>query len=195
MSEVVPEEEEIQREYPVHKKLLNIARQSVEAAVKGKPIPEFTVKDPELYHRHGAFVTVKKHGELKGCIGRFISDMPLYQLVKDVAIAAVVDDPRFKYERLSETELDEINVEVSVISSLRRISNPLDFELGKHGIYIKRGERAGCLLPQVALERGWTKEEFLSYCCQWKAGLYPDAWKDPDTEVYTFVAGIVSEYK
>lgn len=194
MSEAVPEEEEIQRETLVHRKLLDIARQSVEAAVKGKPTPEFAVNDPELHHRHGAFVTVKKRGELKGCIGRFVSDMPLYQLVKDVAVAAVIEDPRFKHERLNETELNEIDVEVSVISTLRKISNPLDFELGKHGIYIKKGDRTGCLLPQVARERGWSKEEFLSYCCQWKAGLAPDAWKDPDTEVYTFVAGIVSEH-
>lgn len=193
MDEVVAEEEEIQKEASVHKRLLDVARQSIEAAVRGRPIPTFTVTEPELYHRHGAFVTVREHGALKGCIGRLASDVPLYQLVKEMAVAAVTDDPRFRDERLRETELDGIDIEVSVTSSLKRISAPLDFELGRHGVYVKRGDNAGCLLPQVATERGWSREEFLSYCCTGKAGLGPDAWKKPDTEVYVFTACIVSE--
>ncbi|MFQ5862986.1 MAG: AmmeMemoRadiSam system protein A [Candidatus Brocadiales bacterium] len=188
------DEEEIQKETLIHRKLLDIARQSVEAAVRGKPTPEFAVTDPELHHRHGTFVTVKKGGELKGCIGRFISDTPLYQLVKEMAVAAATEDPRFRYERLNEAELSEINIEVSVISSLRRISDPMDLQLGKHGIYIKKGDSTGCLLPQVATERGWSKEEFLSYCCLGKAGLNPSAWKEADTEIYTFTADIISEH-
>lgn len=194
MNEAVTDEEEIQRETSVHKKLLGIARRSVEAAVRGSPIPDFEVNDPELHHRHGAFVTIKIRGALRGCIGRFVSDVPLYQLVKEVAVSAAVEDPRFRYERLSETELGEIDIEVSVISSLKKISNPLDFQLGRHGVYVKKGDNIGCLLPQVAWEKGWSKEEFLSYCCLGKAGLGPNAWKEADTEVYVFTAGIVSEH-
>lgn len=194
MNVVVTDEEEIQRETSIHKKLLYVARQSVEAAVKGLPIPDFTVADPELYHHHGAFVTIKRHGTLRGCIGRFVSDIPLYQLVKEVAVAAATEDPRFENARLDETELSGIDIEVSVISSLRKISNPTDFQLGRHGIYIKKGDNVGCLLPQVAQEKGWSKEEFLSYCCLGKAGLGPSAWKEDDTEVYVFTAGIVNEH-
>ena len=102
-------------------------------------------------------------------------------------------DARFKDERLKESELSGIDIEVSILSSLQRISNPLDFQLGRHGIYIKKGEHVGCLLPQVAEERGWSKEEFLSNCCTGKAGLGPGAWKEPGTEVYVFMAGVVSE--
>lgn len=187
------DEEEIQKETPIHRKLLDIARKSIEAVVRGQPTPDFTVIEPELYHHHGTFVTVKKHGELRGCIGRFVSDIPLYKLVKEMAVAAVTEDPRFRYARLREAELGEIDIEVSVISSLKRIYSPLDFQLGKHGIYIKKGENIGCLLPQVATEGGWSKEEFLAYCCRGKAGLSPSAWKEADTEIYVFTAGIVSE--
>ncbi|HHT9135303.1 MAG TPA: AmmeMemoRadiSam system protein A [Candidatus Avalokitesvara rifleensis] len=194
MNAVVTDEEEIQRETSIHEKLLGIARQSVEAAVRGSPMPDFAVTDPELCHRHGAFVTIKRHGTLRGCIGRFVSDIPLYQLVKEVAVSAATEDPRFRYEHLCEAELGEIDIEVSVISSLKKISNPLNFQLGRHGIYIKRGDNVGCLLPQVAHEKGWSKEEFLSYCCLGKAGLGPNAWKEADTEVYVFTAGIVSEH-
>ncbi len=194
MNEVVTDEKEIQKEAAIHKRLLDIARQSVEAIVRGEPTPEFTVNDPELHHLHGAFVTIKKRGALRGCIGRFISDIPLYQLVKEMAVAAATEDPRFKDEHLNESELSEIDIEVSVISSLKKISNPLDFQLGRHGIYVKKGDNVGCLLPQVAKEKGWSKQEFLSCCCLGKAGLGPDAWKEADTEVYVFTAGIVNEH-
>lgn len=187
-------EEEIERETTIHKKLLEVARGSIEAALKGGFIPEFRVTDPELYHHHGAFVTLKKHGQLRGCIGRFMSDIPLYQLVSEMAIAAALEDPRFQSERLNPRELREIDIEISVLSPLRKISNPLDFELGKHGIYIRRGAFTGCFLPQVASESGWSKEEFLSYCCLGKAGLPPEAWREPSTEVYVFTTGVIEEH-
>ncbi len=194
MNDVASEEEEIQKEAQVHDKLLGIARQSIEAAVKGEPIPEFTVNEPELHHRHGAFVTVRQRGELRGCLGQFISDIPLHELVKEMAVAAITEDPRFKDERIGKKDLGKIDIEVSVISPLKRVSDPTDFQLGRHGLYIKSGDNIGCLLPQIATERGWSKEEFLSYCCLGKAGLGPDAWKETGTEVYVFTAGILNEH-
>lgn len=188
------EERELEKEAHIHRKLLSIARLSIEMALKGGLLPEFKVDDPELYHRHGAFVTLKKRGQLKGCIGRFVSDTPLYQLVAEMAVAAATEDPRFRSAPIGSEDLTEINIEISVLSPLKRLINPLDFELGKHGIYIKKGPQVGCFLPQVAGETGWSKEEFLSYCCLGKAGLPPDAWRLPDTEVYVFTAGIIEEH-
>jgi len=179
-------------------KLLEIARKVVEAAVKGEPIPQFEVDHPELQQHQGAFVTIRNRGRLRGCIGRFTADEPLYKVVRSMAMAAAVEDPRFVYDRIMPDELDDIDIEISVLSPLQRIENPLDIELGKHGIYIvnRRYGRSGCFLPQVATETGWSKEEFLSNCCAHKAGLPPDAWKnDPDTEVYVFTAHIIEEKK
>jgi len=177
----------------VHRKLLEIARQSLEAILQGESIPNFQINDPELLHHHGVFVTLKRHDRLRGCMGRFISEMPLYQLVIEMAAAAALEDPRFNTEHVRPQELREVDIEVSVISPLKRITNPLNFELGRHGVYVKNGSRYGCFLPQVAQETGWGKEEFLSQCCAGKAGLSPDAWKEPDTEVYTFEVDVIRQ--
>jgi AmmeMemoRadiSam system protein A len=175
----------------VHRKLVEIARQSLEAVLQGKPLPNFQINDPELHHHHGAFVTLKRRGLLRGCMGRFVSDKPLYQLVTEMAVAAALEDPRFHADHIRPQELRDTDIEVSVVSPLKRIANPLNFELGRHGIYIKRGCFSGCFLPQVAQETGWDKEEFLSQCCMGKAGMHPEAWKEPDTEVYVFEVDIV----
>jgi len=156
-------------------------------------VPRGDVKHPELQGKQGAFVTLKTDGKLRGCIGRFVSDAPLWQTVRAMAVAAATEDPRFVGMRIRPSELPRLKIEVSVLSPLQRIENPLDIELGKHGIYIRRGMRSGCFLPQVATETGWSKEEFLSHCCAGKAGLHPDAWKDPDTEVLVFTAQIIEE--
>ncbi|HRU07073.1 MAG TPA: AmmeMemoRadiSam system protein A, partial [Candidatus Brocadiia bacterium] len=175
------------------RKLLAIARRSVEAAVTGRPLPEVSETDPELTARCGAFVTLKNHGRLRGCLGHFVSRAPLCELVNELARASATEDPRFVDDRVTIEELPEIDIEISVLSPLERIDDPLKIELGKHGIYIRRGGRQGCFLPQVALEQGWSKEEFLSYCCSHKAGLAPDAWRDPETETLVFTAEIVGE--
>ena len=106
---------------------------------------------------------------------------------------AATGDPRFPLDRLKPSELDQIDIEISVLSPLKKTDQPLSLELGKHGIYIRRGPNAGCFLPQVATELGWSKEEFLRHCCAGKAGLEPDAWKNPDTEVLLFTADVISE--
>lgn len=175
------------------KRLLEIARASVEAAVRGKPLPRVSESDPALTGHQGCFVTLKTGGRLRGCLGNFISDQPLYELVNEMARASALEDPRFFGERIQPEELPRVDIEISVLSPLKRIENPLDIELGVHGIYIRRRGRSGCFLPQVADETGWSKEEFLSHCCSGKAGLSPDAWKDLETEVLVFTAEIVNE--
>jgi AmmeMemoRadiSam system protein A len=107
-----------------------------------------------------------------------------------MAIASATGDPRFFADPITPRELKHLDVEISVLSPLQRTKDPLSLQLGVHGIYIKSGVSSGCFLPQVATETGWDKEEFLSYCCSHKAGLAPDAWKDPDTEVYLFTAEV-----
>lgn len=176
------------------KELLRIARQTAEAAVRGKPMPKFQVQNAELLAKQGAFVTIKNHGQLRGCIGRFTSDKPLAQTVADMAVASATEDSRFFYNRITPSELAEVDIEISVLSPMERIADPLQLELGTHGIYIRRGPYTGCFLPQVATETGWSKEEFLSRCCAGKAGLSPDAWRDPKTEVFVFTAEVFGEH-
>jgi AmmeMemoRadiSam system protein A len=173
--------------------LLALARRSVVAAVAGKPPLRESSQDPAFTQKCGAFVTLKTSGELRGCIGQFICDGPLYDTVQRMACAAATQDPRFWNCRIKPGEVDRLDIEISVLSPLERTRDPLILELGKHGIHIKRGGQSGCFLPQVATETGWSKEEFLSQCCAGKAGLSPDAWRDPKTEVYLFTAEIIEE--
>jgi AmmeMemoRadiSam system protein A len=170
--------------------LLGIARETVKATVTGAPLPELQSDDPALTAPCGCFVTLKSRGRLRGCIGQFISDRPLIELVVEMAEASASKDPRFFDHPLTVRDLGNLEIEISVLSPLERTDNPLNLRLGVDGIYIKRGYAAGCFLPQVATETGWSKEEFLSFCCSHKAGLPADAWKDPKTEVYLFTAEV-----
>ncbi|MHC4573666.1 MAG: AmmeMemoRadiSam system protein A [Planctomycetota bacterium] len=170
--------------------LLKIARDTVEAVVTGGSVPRPQSDDPELTGRCGCFVTLKSQGRLRGCIGQFISDMPLVELVVEMAKASATGDPRFLADPITADELQQLDVEISVLSPLKRADDPLSLRLGVDGIYVKRGCASGCFLPQVAAETGWSKEQFLSYCCAHKAGLPADAWKEPETEVYLFTADV-----
>jgi AmmeMemoRadiSam system protein A len=170
--------------------LLRIARETVGAVVTRSTRPVPPADEPALSAPCGCFVTLKTRGRLRGCIGQFISDRPLIELVAEMAEASAAKDPRFFDQPLTARDLGQLEIEISVLSPLERAENPLDLRLGVDGIYIKRGYAAGCFLPQVATETGWTKEQFLSYCCSHKAGLAPDAWKDPKTEVYLFTAEV-----
>ncbi len=172
--------------------LLAAARGAVEAVVKGEPVPRCEDNAAILDEKRGCFVTLKTGGRLRGCIGRFEATRPLRELIPQMAIAAAREDPRFVRDRLTRDELEDVTVEISVLSPLRKTDDPLSIELGVHGIYIKKGFASGCFLPQVATETGWSKEEFLSNCASHKAGLAPDAWKDPDTEVLLFTADVFS---
>lgn len=170
--------------------LLRIARDIVKAVVSGTSRPEPGSDDPALNAPCGCFVTLKVRDQLRGCLGQFISSRPLIELVAEMAEASATKDPRFVDNRIAARELDDLDIEISVLSPLTRTSDPLSLRLGVDGIYIKRGYASGCFLPQVATETGWTAEEFLSSCCRHKAGLPADAWKDPRTEVYLFTAEV-----
>ncbi len=176
--------------------LLKVARDTVEAVIRCEPTEMPQSDDPELNAPCGCFVTLKNHGRLRGCIGNFTSEGPLIELVAEMAKASATGDPRFVADPITAGELDRLDVEISVLSPLQRTDEPLSLRLGVDGIYIKKGRASGCFLPQVATETGWSKEEFLSYCCAHKAGLAADAWRDPETEVYLFTADVFgAEFK
>ena len=170
--------------------LLKIASDTVRAVITKKPLPKFETDDPELNSHCGCFVTLKNGHQLRGCMGQFVSDRPVVELVAEMAQASATGDPRFFDAPITAKELDELDVEISVLSPLKRTNDPLSLRLGVDGIYIKSGWASGCFLPQVATETGWSKEDFLSYCCAHKAGLAADAWEDPKTEVYLFTAEV-----
>ena len=158
--------------------------------MRGEAPPKPASEDPDLTAACGCFVTLKNHGKLRGCLGQFTSEEPLIELIVEMAKASATRDPRFLGDPVVPGELDELDVEISVLSPLKKVDDPLSLRLGADGIYIKRGRSSGCFLPQVATETGWTKEQFLSYCCAHKAGLAQDAWKDPKTEVFLFTADV-----
>ncbi len=170
------------------KQLLHrIARQAIEDGCQGKASPELTVESRTLREERGAFVTIKKHGELRGCIGHIQGDKPLCKVVGEMAIAAAFEDPRFA--PVTEKELPELEIEISALTPVKRIKNVEEIEVGKHGIIIQKGFYAGLLLPQVATEYGWNRKTFLEHTCL-KAGLPGGAWKDPDTVISIFSAEV-----
>lgn len=176
-------------------RLLKIARQSVESYVKNGIIPSFSEDAALLNQKLGAFVTLRKQGELRGCIGRFTlnDNPPLYQTVSQMAIAAATQDARFL--PVSTEELPELEYEVSVLSPLQKIDDWQQIQLGHHGVEIKKDNHSGVFLPQVATETGWDLETFMGQLCFQKAGLPWDCWKDKDTELYTFTAEVFSDKK
>lgn len=169
--------------------LLDLAEQTVRAAVNKQPLPQPQNVPPRLIEKRGAFVTLEKNHELRGCIGYILPIYPLYETVIEVAQSAALRDPRF--EPVSPRELKDITVEISVLTVPEKISNPQQIEVGKHGIIIKRGFNQGLLLPQVATDYGWDRETFLEHTCL-KAGLPRDAWKDKATEIQIFSAQVFS---
>lgn len=173
------------------KKLLTIARKTIEDYVKERKRPEFKETDPELLKEKGAFVTLRKGKDLRGCIGNIIGHGPLYLTVRDMAIASATEDPRFP--PLTPNELKDTKIEISVLSEPKKVTDINEIKLGVHGVIVKRGFASGVFLPQVALETGWTKEEFLSNLCSHKAGLPPNAWKDKNTEIHIFSAQVFEE--
>ena len=138
---------------------------------------------------YGVFVTLHLNGRLRGCIGRFTSSDSLFETIQDMARSAAFSDPRFP--SLSRSEAPRVEIEVSVLSPLKRISSVDEFKLGRDGIYMIKGSRHGTFLPQVATETGWSTEEFLGHCAQDKAGIGYYGWKD--AELYTYQTEIVNE--
>jgi len=169
------------------KTLHHIAKTVIECKAKGKAVPDFKADSPTLKENRGAFVTLNKKGHLRGCIGYIEGRGPLHKTVEEMAEAAAFRDPRFP--PISERELPELEIEISVLTPLRKITDINEIEVGKHGIYIKKGWYSGLLLPQVAAEYGWNRQTFLEHTCQ-KAGLASNAWKDKAAEIYIFSADI-----
>ena len=166
--------------------LKEIALTSIKDSLNGKPIAEHPSLTATLRQKCGAFVSLHKHGRLRGCIGHFGEDVPLHEIVAEMARAAAFEDPRFM--SVTADELSDIDIEISVLTPMRRILSLDEFELHRHGIYIRKGYRSGTYLPQVADEVNWTKEEFVSHCAQDKAGIGWDGWKDAETELYVYEA-------
>ncbi len=173
------------------KKLLKIARDAIIAYLNTGKAPETREDDPVFNKKMGAFVTLHKKGELRGCIGNIIGSGPLYLTVRDMAIAAASGDPRFP--KVKTAEMKDIDIEISVLSELDKVKSADEIKLGTHGVLIRKGLNSGVFLPQVAEETGWSKEEFLSCLCAHKAGLPPDAWKTGETDMYVFTAEVFGE--
>jgi len=168
-------------------KLREVAATAVRAAAHGEK-PSIPSDDmPALDAPCGAFVTLKIAGRLRGCIGTIHARNPARETVSEMAESAARRDPRFS--PLGPDEVDDVSIEISLLTPLERIDDPAAVEVGRHGLYVVQGRWTGLLLPQVPGEYGWDREEFLAKTCT-KAGLPEDAWRDPDTEIYRFEAEI-----
>ena len=168
-------------------KLREIADAAVRAAA-GADAPEVAPDGlSALDAPCGAFVTLKIGGKLRGCIGTIQASRPARETVREMAESAAVRDPRFP--ALAADEVDEVALEISLLSPLTRVEDVAEIEVGRHGLYVKQGQWTGLLLPQVPGDHGWDREEFLAKTC-FKAGLTEDAWQDPETEIYRFEAEI-----
>ncbi len=170
--------------------LLRIARESVVSVVSGTKYVAVEPESSRLHQEAGAFVTLYLKGELKGCIGFIESRLPLYNTVAEVAAKSAVADPRF--ENVKSSELEDISIEISVLSPMQALENTDDLVVGRNGVMIVKGYSRGLLLPQVATENGWDREQFLSYVCL-KAGLDKNAYKNPGAKVFVFTAEVFGD--
>ena len=171
--------------------LLALARKSVEYAVREKKAYEPTASASEvLNEERGAFVTLRKSGELRGCIGYTSAVKPLYMTVRDTATLAALRDTRF--QPVSASELPQIDYEVSVLSPLRRVLDIRQIKVGQHGLLMKNGAYEGLLLPQVPVDERWDRQRFLEETCA-KAGMRSGCWKDENTDIFMFTAVVFGE--
>ena len=170
--------------------LLSLARRAIDAYLAGGKSVALPPGKGELGQVCGAFVTLHKRGQLRGCIGNMIGRGPLVETVRDMAIAAATQDPRFP--AVGSDELKDIDIEISVLSPMRQIKDVGEIKVGTHGLLMRRGIYQGVLLPQVATEYGWDRETFLRHTCL-KAGLPTEAWKDPETTIEIFSAEVFGE--
>ena len=170
--------------------LLKIARDTIIHHVKNEAYHLVPTKEETLNIHSGCFVTITQNGHLRGCIGNFQAQQPLYQEVATMAIAAASQDPRF--QPMSPDELDSFSLEITILSPLEQIDDTNQIEVGVHGIYIIKGFNRGVLLPQVATEYGWDKKTFLQQTCI-KAGLPENSWQQPEAEIYIFSGQIIHE--
>lgn len=178
----------LQLDDQAQKEAIKIARTTLTEYINSRQKIPITSQNQVLSQSLGAFVTLRKKGQLRGCIGKFEPSEPLYQVIQEMTIAAATEDARFPPVRTE--ELSEIKIEISVLSPKKRIGSWQEIKLGKHGVVIQKNGHGGTFLPQVAKDTGWTLEEFLGQLCSQKAGLSPDCYKDPATTIYTFEAQV-----
>jgi len=170
--------------------LLSLVRTTITHYLETQSLPPTQPVSDKLKDKFGVFVTLHKHGQLRGCIGYIEGLAPLYQAVMEMAKSAAFNDPRFNPVTMK--EVPELEIEISVLSPLKKVKDVQEIQVGKHGIIIQQGFHRGLLLPQVATEWGWNREEFLEQTC-YKAGLPKDSWKDASSEIFIFSAEIFSE--
>ncbi|MBN1793855.1 MAG: AmmeMemoRadiSam system protein A [Candidatus Omnitrophica bacterium] len=170
--------------------LLTVARQAIGDSLKGKKPVRPVAVDPVFLEKCGAFVTLEKEGELRGCIGHIAADRVLIDVIREMALQAAFHDPRF--HPLQSEEVNSITIELSILSEFQRIQAPSEIHIGLHGLYIRKGFFSGLLLPQVAARYGWDRDTFLRHICI-KAGLPEDAWRDDESELFVFSADVFSE--
>lgn len=170
-------------------KLLELARNSIHDYLLSVKPADYKPTHPGLKERCGVFVTLKESGRLRGCIGCLAAEKPLCPTIADCAVAAAVSDPRFP--PLCFEELNQVTIEISVLSPLQTLERVEDICIGKHGLMVSQGSRRGLLLPQVATENHWDREDFLSNTCL-KAGLPPDAWQH-SAKLEIFTAEVFAE--
>ena len=184
---VFPKQQEKNSYYSSEEKryLLELARESIKFYLDNNKVRAIKPpKNKKLIEERAVFVTLNKNGKLRGCIGQLKAQMALYKAVNNMAVSAAFNDYRFP--PLNKNELNKINIEISILTPLKRIDNISNIEMGKDGVYIKKGFKSGVFLPQVAKDTGWDKKTFLENLCSHKAGLAKEAYLDDDTEVYTF---------
>ena len=169
--------------------MLNAARDVVLSCAKSEEIRVNEALLDLSEEPMGVFVTLRKNEELRGCIGYVEGFKPLHESIPEMSEAAATRDPRF--DPIKEHELEEISLEISLLSPLQKIDSPERIEVGKHGIVIKKGFNKGLLLPQVAKENNWDRQTFLEHACL-KANLPPDSWRDEEIEIYIFSAEVFS---
>lgn len=170
--------------------LLDIAHKAIAAVVRDEDTTPEPREEKALNTRSGCFVTIKQDDELRGCIGNFQSDLPLFKEVAEMAAASACKDPRFY--PLQEDEINNISIDISVLSPLEKVDAIESIEIGTHGIYLEKGYYRGVLLPQVATEHNWDRETFLKQTCI-KAGLPTDSWEADETDIYIFSAEVFSD--
>lgn len=173
--------------------LLAIARKSVEFTVQNRQVYTPQPSSSEMLNQEaGAFVTITKGGNLRGCIGYTAAVKPLYLTVRDTAELAALRDPRFR--PVTSGELPQLAYEISVLSPLRRVTDIEQIKVGEHGLLIKNGSSEGLLLPQVPVEQHWGRERFLEETCA-KAGLRSNCWKEENTDIFSFTATVFAEHR
>lgn len=167
--------------------LRRIAKSAIECKLENKKMPSLQVSEGRLKEKRGAFVTLHEHGRLKGCIGYIEPIKPLFETIREMALSAAFSDSRFT--QVDKNDLKDLEIEISVLSPLKKIDDIRDIEVGKHGIYITKKFYSGLLLPQVATENNWDRKTFLEHACI-KAGIAKNSWNKKGVEIYTFSADI-----